>query len=335
MAKTPQKSNVKQTTAAKRVVAHPALVDKSAVANSRPRKLKLPRYSSFKLQKRIKNDASVMPTAFALLRMAFAILGRYWKVFVGISLVYGLLNAFLVQGFHVTSDLGQIKHTLDQSFSGHLKDIASSFSAFMYLLGTSGSQLSPTAGAYQFLLTLIASLALIWAFRQAYANIKMRIRDAFYRGMYPLVPFVLVLLVIGMQLLPFVAGFFLYTTVTKNGLAVGVAETSLWTAVFALLGILTLYLVCSSIFALYIVCLPDMTPMRALRSARELVRYRRFTIMRKLVFLPIALFVLAAVILIPLIIFATWIAPWAFFVMSMLILAAIHSYMYTLYRSLL
>jgi hypothetical protein len=299
-----------------------------------PRKLKLPHYKSFQLQKRIKSDKAI-PSVYALFKTAFGVLRNYWVVFLGISLIYGLLNVFLVQGFSVASDLGQVKESIAQGFGGNIRELATGFSTFMYLLGTSGSQLSPTAGAYQFLLTLIASLALIWAFRQAYAGIKVRIRDAFYRGMYPLVPFVLVLMVVGLQLLPFVGGFALYTTVMKNGIAVGVAETTLWATVFILLSVLTLYLLCSSLFALYIACLPDMTPMRALRSAREVVRFRRLTILRKLIFLPIVLFLLAAVIMIPLIMFVAWLAPWAFFLMSMLFLAAIHSYIYTLYRSLL
>ncbi len=52
--------------------------------------------------------------------------------------------------------------------------------------------------------------------------------------------------------------------------------------IFFLLAMLTLIYVKSSLFALYIVTLPDMTPMKALRSARELARYRRWTVLRKI-----------------------------------------------------
>ena len=276
-----------------------------------------------------------MPSAFKLMGTALLTMKRYWLVFVGITVIYGLANLLLVQGFSVATDLGQVKHSLDLAASGHVQELMSTFSSFMYLLSTSGSQLSPTSGAYQFLLTLIVSLALIWALRQAYAGIKVRIRDAFYRGIYPLIVFLLVLAVIGLELLPFIAGFALYTTVTKNGLSISATETTLWATVFVLLSLLTLYMVCSSLFALYISCLPDMTPMRSLRSARDLVRYRRFSVIRKILFLPAALFVLAAVIIVPLIMFATPVAPWAFIVVSMLFLPTIHSYLYGLYRALL
>ena len=62
-------------------------------------------------------------------------------------------------------------------------------------------------------------------------------------------------------------------------------------------------------FALYIVTLPDMTPMKALRSARELVRYRRWTVLRKVLFLPLMLLVVAAIIMVPIIILADAAGP--------------------------
>jgi hypothetical protein len=94
-------------------------------------------------------------------------------------------------------------------------------------------------------------------------------------------------------------------------------------------------MVSSSVFALYIVTLPDVTPMQALRSARELVRHRRWSIARKVLFLPVSLLVIAAAIMIPVILLLTPASEWAFFVLSMFSLAVIHSYMYGLYRELL
>ena len=143
------------------------------------------------------------------------------------------------------------------------------------------------------------------------------------------------LLVIGLQLIPFLIGGFLYSAVISNGIAVDALENILSALVFLLLALASLYMVCSSVFALYVVTLPDMTPMKALRSARELVRYRRWTVLRKLLFLPITLLVIAAVIMLPIILVVTPIAEWTYFVLTMMALAVIHSYMYALYRELL
>jgi uncharacterized membrane protein YoaK (UPF0700 family) len=94
-------------------------------------------------------------------------------------------------------------------------------------------------------------------------------------------------------------------------------------------------MISSSLFALYIVTLPDMTPFKALRSARELVRHRRWTVLRKILFLPIILLVVAAIIMLPIIIWLTSLAQWVFFLLTMFALVAANAYMYTLYRELL
>lgn len=75
--------------------------------------------------------------------------------------------------------------------------------------------------------------------------------------------------------------------------------------------------------------------MKALRSARELVRYRRWTVLRKILFLPVVLLVAAAVVMVPIIIWLTPLAQWIFFLLTMFALVAVHAYMYNLYRELL
>ena len=57
--------------------------------------------------------------------------------------------------------------------------------------------------------------------------------------------------------------------------------------------------------------------------------------MRRIIFLPIALVLLAGLLVVPLIIFVTPVATWAFLILSLFGLAAIHSYMYRLFKDLL
>jgi hypothetical protein len=312
----------------------PAATPKAVHEYDGPRRLEAPKYKSFRMQKRIKPQGE-LPGSFKLLSIAFGTIRRHWRLFLGIVLIYGLLNALLVRSFSAAGNLADAKHTLDQSFNQGGGKLVSGLTLFVYLLGASGNTASPTAGAYQMILTLIVSLALIWALREVYAGNKVRIRDAFYLGMYPLVTFVMVLLVIGLQIIPGGLGVMLYQLVSANGIAVSGIEQFLWLVVLALFILVSLYMVASSLFALYIVCLPGMTPLRALRTARQLVAGRRFTVLRKVVFLPIAVVILAAIIVIPILLYATTAAVWVFFVFTMLLIAVVHGYLYALYRSLL
>jgi hypothetical protein len=307
---------------------------KAGTKRAKPRRVKLGKYKSMRLQERIKHPVK-LANVWQLTKRAALTLWQHKKLFIGITLIYGLLNLILAQGLSGGTDVSNLKHSLSQIFTGHFGSLASGLSIFVLLVGSAGNSTSQTAGAYQIFLAIMGSLAIIWALRQVLSGARPRIRDTFYRGMYPLVPFLLVLMVISLQLIPLLIGSSLYSLVINNGIAVYAIEKLVWVLLFLALALLTLYMLSSSLFALYIVTLPDMTPMKALRSARELVRYRRWTVLRKILCLPVILLLVAAVIMVPIIIVLTPLAKWVFFLLTMFSLTAAHAYMYTLYRELL
>jgi hypothetical protein len=65
------------------------------------------------------------------------------------------------------------------------------------------------------------------------------------------------------------------------------------------------------------------------------VRYRRWTVLRKLLCLPVILLVVAAVVMVPIIVLLTPLAQWTFFLLTMGALTASLTYIYVLYRELL
>lgn len=298
------------------------------------RRLQPPEYKSLRLHKRLKHPGQVLPSSWQLLVRAVKQLGINWKVFTGILIIYSLLTLVLVRGFGVNSALPQTKELLQGLFHGIRGELNSGITLFGVLLG-SNTTAGQSAAAYQSILVIITSLAIIWGLRQSFTDTRMRVRDTFYKGMAPLVPFMLVLMVIGLELFPILLASLLYNFIFNNGIAVTVIEKILWGALMFLLTLLSLYMVTSSIFALYIVTLPNVAPLQALRSARGLVLFRRWTVMRKVIFLPIMLLILAAVILIPVILYATVVAEWLYFLLTMLALIVLHAYMYTLYRELI
>lgn len=303
---------------------------KSKKHDAVPRTLKIPKYQSFRLQKKRLPKPAVprIPGSFRLLRMSLGVLRRNWKVFLGIAGVYALLNLLLVQNFFGI-DISGAKAGLEAAVSGGWGKLMSGFSLLTYLFGNAGT--ASSTSAYRLILMVIASLAIIWALRQVRAGTKVRIRDPFYNGMYPMIPFVLVFLAASVQLVPLAIALYFFTVAG----AYGVVEILLWTGVLGLLSGLTLYWLSSSLFALYIVCLPNTRPMEALRMAVDLVRYRRWAVIRRVLFLPVATLVVLAAVMLPIIFFVTPLAVWAFFLFLMVVLPVVHSYMYTLYRELL
>ena len=94
-------------------------------------------------------------------------------------------------------------------------------------------------------------------------------------------------------------------------------------------------MITASIFAMYIVTLPDMTPIKALKSARGLVQYRRWEVMRKLLFLPIITVIIGVILLVPIVMFLTPVAEPVFLVFSSSLIVLAHAYVYGLYKELL
>lgn len=307
---------------------------KAEVTAEKSRRLKPAPRRAFRFRRRVTRPKPIA-SVWKISRTVGVLLWQHKKIFLGLALTYGILNLVLVRGFTGGTDVTSLKDQLGQVFSGNFGPLLSSATVFLSLISTSGNTSSATGGAYQSFLILIMSLATIWALRMVMAGDKIRLRDTFYKGMYPLVPFILVLVVILLQSIPLLIGAGLYGLIINQGIAVDVGEQTVTVLVCLAIASLTIYWLCASLFALYIVTLPNMTPLKALRSAREVVRYRRWPILRKLLFLPLAGLIIASVIMLPAILFVPVIAQWLFFVLTMIALIAGNAYMYVLYREML
>jgi hypothetical protein len=277
--------------------------------------------------------AAVPASVWQLLRRTLAYGRQHWQFWLRFVLLFVVLNLLLVH--NVANDVASLKSQL-ASFLG-ANSPATGLGTYALLLTTSSSA-SGAAGAYQYLLLVIGSLAAIWSLRQFMSDqppATLRLRDSLYRGMAPLVPFVLVLIVLSLEFIPVVLSGGLYGVVASGGILRTWFEQLLFLAIFfAGLG-LTIWLLMRSIFALYIVTLPDMTPIRALRDANQIVKGRQLNIIRKLVFLLAMLLLGSMVVLLPVIFVAPAATQWVFFLLSVAALPFIHAYLYSLYRELL
>jgi hypothetical protein len=243
-------------------------------------------------------------------------------------LIYALLYIFFVRGLANLPSSSSLTSGSGNLFSG--------FSIFSLIFVASGSSNSNSSGStLQSLLLIIISLVLIWTLRHIYKGKKVTIRDGYYKALYPFIPFILILLFIGLELLPLIIGSTLYSIIVTQGIAINVVEKGASIAILVGLIILSLYFLSSSIFALYIVTLDDMTPVKALRSAKQLVKGRRAVVLRKILFMPIALIISTSIIVLPFILIYPPLAAWIIFLLTVIVIAVAHSYLYNLYRELI
>lgn len=256
------------------------------------------------------------------------IMVRFWRPLGGIFLIYIILNLLLGNGLSaISSGISNLSQPPQET--DRISQAAADFGSM--LGGGWGS--AETGSAFQSILFVIVSLAFIWALRQLLAGEAISPKQAYYQGMGQFIPFVLIMFLIIVQLLPMTIGAAVLSIVSTG--AFGPVVTVLFTILFLLLTTWTLYMLSCSVVALYAVTLPHMEPRQALRSCKSLVHGRRWIVMRRLILMPLVLLLAAAIIFIPILIILPPLAPPLFFIISAATVFFVHTYLYALYRRLL
>jgi len=263
-------------------------------------------------------------------------LWRQRNLFIGILIIYGLLDIVFVKGFSGGISVANLNSQVSYLFHGINKQFYSNLTVYGLILASAGTNSIANGGAYleSLILVVIISLATIWSLRISSEQTYQKVKNAFYKGMYPLVPFIMILLLIGVELLPMLGGIYLYTIASVNHIITSAAGNIIFIVIAILLTLLSFYFVSSSIFALYISTLPDTTPLEALRTAKELVSKKRAFIFIRLVFLFFVLLIITSLILFPLIIASSSLTQWVYLFLTLVYLLYIHSFLYNLYLEL-
>lgn len=198
------------------------------------------------------------------------------------------------------------------------------------------------------ILGLLLWLSFIWVARYAFARKHTTMREALYTSGAAFVPFLLLLLLLTVQLIPTAFASLILNSMAGTGFVQGTIETALFIVLAILLVILSLYLLIGTVVALQIVALPGMYPWRALRNARKLIGGRRFSVLRKLIMLAIIilfgwLLLFTPMLLLDNAICATGSSCWStvtllplyYYALTGVTLAFASFYVYIMYRSLL
>lgn len=255
--------------------------------------------------------------------------GNY-KMYLIFVVIYGVCLAILVQG-PARISVSDIRSSVAEALPERIEDST----LIAGILVSESTSISQAAAAYSSILFVIFSLAIIWLCRAMYEGVKVKVRDGFYRGMSGLVPFILVLLVIFVQLVPMALAGLFYSVTSLNGLVVNTVElVVLWVIIFALT-LASFYFLASSIPALYIVSLPDVAPIEALRQSKKIVSGRRAKIIARMFVGALIYAIVAGAVLLLLVAVLPVAAPVWWWLSGVIALPVAHTYFYNLYRSLL
>ncbi len=267
-------------------------------------------------------------STWRLLKQAIQLLRGGWKTYLGIALYYALGVFIFVRSFSLS---GSATALVDTTTGGKLAQATERLAA---TLSDAGSSISAASGVYQVIISTICCLALIWAFRQQLSKENISVRRAFYEGMTPLIKYFLVLLMLAVQLIPVAIGGYFFGIILGTGLFLG-PEIFISAIILMLLGFWSGWLVTHTVFALFICTLPDMTPLKALRSAKKMVYKRRLLLWRKFIVAVIIATLACAIIVIPVAYLLPAATAWLVFLLGIIAVPLSQAFLYMLYREIL
>ena len=146
----------------------------------------------------------------------------------------------------------------------------------------------------------------IYLLRHRLAGHQIKLRDGLYNALTPFISTLVVLLVVLVELVPILLTVIIYSAAVQTDFL----STPFYALVFfifaALMVILSLYLVASSLMALVGVSAPGLYPFVALSSASDLIIGRRIKLMLRIIFLIFVIALIYIIIMLPLILLDMW-----------------------------
>lgn len=191
---------------------------------------------------------SKLPGAWQLLKGSITQFGRHWKLFVPMGLIVAAPASLISV--------------------------------------TQGTNPETAIAAYAAFANLVMYLALMWLVMELEAGRPVGIKAAYYEGSAAMVKFILTALLLTFELLPLVVGVQVYLLGTdSNTVSVSSGEKVLLGFIWLIFALPSLYLLCRSIFSLFIVQDPAMTPVKALRASWQATKRRSWAVARRLLVL--------------------------------------------------
>ncbi len=306
-------------------------------------------HRSFRLTRRRDYKRSLaLPGYWAFTNTVRAMLWKHKKLFGGLMAIYFLV-ALAIGGFGQQDAYANLSSTLTKTggelFQGNWGQVSQ---AGLLLVTSVTTGLTPNVTQAQSVLGGLAAffgwLATVWALRNVMAGRKVYVRDAIYSSGSPVISTVLVGFILMLQLFPIAIAILVYNAAIASELVSGGVEQMLLWLVLAMLGVLSLYWITSTIIGLVVVTLPGMYPFQAIRTAGDLVVGRRLRILFRLVWLACIVVITWALIAIPMILLDSWLkkvwpvvewfptVPLTLLLLSAVTLIWAASYVYMLYR---
>lgn len=239
---------------------------------------------------------------------SFRIIFKNWKIFLPLLILVVLLNVVFI-GLMSESTYSQFKNVLDQTSleiaGGDIGNVAKAGLLLVSTITTGGlsGDSSEATVIFEVIIFLIIWLVTIFILRHRLAGHKIKLRDALYNALTPLISTFVVFIVAIIQCIPI----FFLIIVYSAAIQTDFLATPFYALVFFIFAIAMIlisgYLLSSSLIALIAVSAPGLYPMKALNTASDLMMGRRIRFIIRLIALIFTLALMWTIVMVPLIVF--------------------------------
>ncbi|MBR2753787.1 hypothetical protein IKD82_01340 [Candidatus Saccharibacteria bacterium] len=240
--------------------------------------------------------------------MSFQLILKNWKLFLPFLIIVVVLNIVLI-GLMSESTYVQMQDTLDRNSQEATGEEMSGMTKAGIMListittgGLAGESKEVTM-AFSALIFLMIWLVTIFILRHRLAKNNIKLRDALYNAMTPLISTLVLFLIALIQCIPIFLLIIAYSAAVQTDFLSTPFYALMFVAFAALMILLSGYLLSSSIIALVAVTAPGLYPVVALSTASELMMGKRIKFIMRLIALILVIGLMWAVIMIPLILF--------------------------------
>ena len=237
---------------------------------------------------------------------SFKMLFKNWRLFLQFILLIAILNIALVglmsEETYVTFQ-DSLNETANNIKAGELGTFARSGLLLISTITTGGLSQGMTE-SQQFaavILFLVTWLVTIYLVRHRLAGHKLKLRDGLYNALAPFISTLLVIAVIFIEAIPLMIVVITYSAAVATDFLSTPFYALIYFIFAALLSILSIYLISSSLIALIAVSAPGLYPLVAVRTASDLLAGRRIKFIIRVVYLFFVLIVVWVFVMLPLI----------------------------------
>lgn len=277
-------------------------------------------------------DKHKIPFLWKHLSLARQDIVTFWRSMAGVVLVYASVYAVTVIGLNFVIPSFNSSNSATDALAPEQTASALTKAADSVAQGLSFVSGDQSSSLVQFILFLVASLAFIWVLRKIRKLQHVKISEAYYRGTSQFVAMFLLIIWFVILLIPATVG----TTILSVGLTA--TSTAIETGVIILSSIVFLFL---SIWlfakywpSFYIISLPGIRPISALKNASALTKKHRLNISLQVIGFMLLTVILAIVLVLPVALLLPKVVPYWIYALMFVFFAIGHTFMFAIYRSL-